>query len=157
MMVLRRTAAALLLLGASLLGPAVAWEARAAGAPEAGVTPSAHAWADVGPEAFAKLAADGVTVIDVRTPEEWRETGIIPGAKTIMAFDENGPVRTFPEALLAAAPPDAPVAIYCRSGNRSAAVASFAAKRLGYPQVYNLEPGIKGWVREGRPMTEWTE
>ncbi|EKV31965.1 rhodanese-like domain protein [Caenispirillum salinarum AK4] len=157
MMVLRRAAAVLLLLAASLLGSAPVWEARAAGAPEAGATPPAHAWTDVGPEAFAKLAADGVTVIDVRTPEEWRETGIIPGAKTVMAFDEDGPVRGFPEAMLAAAPPDAPVAIYCRSGNRSAAVASFAAKRMGYPQVYNLEPGIKGWVREGRPMREWVE
>ena len=29
-------------------------------------------------------------IIDIRTPAEWRETGIIEGSYTIMFFDEKG-------------------------------------------------------------------
>jgi rhodanese-related sulfurtransferase len=147
-----RAAAALLLTAAITLPHGALAEA-----PQAPETAQAHAWTDVGPEAFADLVARGIPVIDVRTPEEWRETGIIPGSKTIMAFNEDGPVESFPDALLAAVPPGQPIAFYCRSGNRSAAVASFAMKRMGYTQVYNLEPGIKGWLKTGRPVTPWTE
>ena len=38
---------------------------------------------------LARLQAKGVAVIDVRTPEEWRDTGVIKGAR-LMTFSFNG-------------------------------------------------------------------
>ena len=31
-----------------------------------------------------------ITIIDIRTPLEWKQTGIIPTSKEIMFFDERG-------------------------------------------------------------------
>jgi hypothetical protein len=35
------------------------------------------------PEAFTKAQAGEITLIDIRTPREWRQTGVAEGALTI--------------------------------------------------------------------------
>ncbi len=37
-----------------------------------------------------QLIAAGVPVVDVRTPEEWRATGVIPDSHLITFFDQRG-------------------------------------------------------------------
>ena len=39
---------------------------------------------------LARLRGEGVTVIDIRRPDEWRATGVIPGSKLITAYDADG-------------------------------------------------------------------
>ena len=39
--------------------------------------------------------ANGVLVIDIRHEDEWRDTGVIEGAKTVTAFQKNG--QTHPD------------------------------------------------------------
>lgn len=41
-----------------------------------------------------------------------------------------------------------PIAVYCRSGNRST-VASQILVKQGFKEIYNLRPGIKGWEKAG--------
>jgi len=78
------------------------------------------------------------TLVDVRTPEEFAE-GHLKGAVNI-----NFKKRTFPDYINAIAK-DKPVAIYCRSGNRSGK-AALIMQSLGFKEVIDLASGYKGWV-----------
>lgn len=44
-----------------------------------------------------------------------------------------------------------PVFVYCASGSRSAAAARQMA-RMGFAEVYNLQPGILAWLQAGLPV-----
>lgn len=86
-----------------------------------------------------------VTLLDVRTPEEFAE-GYIPGAVNINYQEDDF-------AALAAKELDKthPVALYCRSGRRSAEAAAILA-REGF-SLYDLEGGILAWEKAGLPVT----
>ena len=91
-------------------------------------------------EAKARLdSGDGVTVVDVRTEEEYR-SGHIPGA-LCLPLDS---IRAQAAQIL----PDkeAEILVYCRSGGRSAQAAR-ALVSLGYANVRNLG-GILSWPYE---------
>jgi len=96
------------------------------------------------------LLQKGGLLIDIRRPDEWQKTGVIRGSKTITLFDRSGKVQPdFFQKLKQAAPdPRRPVAVICRTGNRSRA-GSQILKQLGYKRVYNVKNGITGWLREG--------
>ncbi|MBK7901283.1 MAG: rhodanese-like domain-containing protein [Azonexus sp.] len=108
---------------------------------------------DVDNAELARLMAAGVPVIDVRTAGEWEETGIVPGSRLLTYFDDNG--KADPPAWLAKAQAYAkagqPVAVICRSGNRTKAVSRYLSQEAGYAKVYNVKGGIKAWIAEGRP------
>lgn len=108
---------------------------------------------DVDNAELARLMASGVPVIDVRTAGEWEETGIVPGSRLLTYFDDNG--KADPPAWLARAQAYAragqPVAVICRSGNRTKAVSRYLSQEAGYAKVYNVKGGIKAWIAEGRP------
>ena len=88
----------------------------------------------------AKMAEDGVVVLDVRTPEETAE-GKIDGAAEI---DFHAP--DFQERI-ATLDKNATYLVYCRSGSRSAS-ASGIMKEMGFKEVYNLLGGYQAWSAE---------
>ena len=96
-----------------------------------------------------ELQKQNIPVIDIRTPGEWRETGVIPGAHKIMFFDERGgyDVQKFLDTLHKVAPDkNKPVVIYCRTASRTKIVGDFLAKQVGYKDVKELKGGIMfGW------------
>ena len=93
-------------------------------------------------KAFAEAVAKrGVTVLDVRTPEEYA-AGHLRDAVNI---DVNG--ADFAGAV-GALPKDGEYAVYCRSGNRSA-TALATMKDLGFTHAYHLGGGIGAWVANG--------
>lgn len=103
---------------------------------------------------LARLAAQGVTVIDVRRSDEWQSTGVVPGSRLITAYEANGMLDpAFVAAVNAAAPKDRPVVLICRSGNRSHKAAELMTHELGYTQVYDVAGGMLAWQGEGRPTT----
>lgn len=71
--------------------------------------------------------AAGATIVDVRTPEEFR-TGAYAGATNIPLQSLQGRLTEIPK--------DRPVVLYCASGGRSGAGASLL-KQAGYDQVIN--------------------
>ncbi len=80
-------------------------------------------------------------LLDVRTPEEFA-SGHIPGAVNISV-----------DALaqrLSEVPQEAPVVVYCRSGNRSNQ-ATQILDQAGYTQIYDLG-GIVTWAEQGYPV-----
>ncbi|MEW5729552.1 MAG: rhodanese-like domain-containing protein [Pseudomonadota bacterium] len=125
--------------------------------PVAALVAAAPAWAqdvaNVDNETLAALMAKGVPVVDIRTPPEWKQTGVLAGSHRIMAFDENGRLAPdFVQRLSQVAGPDDEVALICRTGNRTRALSQALARQLGYRKLYNVEKGIKAWMAEGRPV-----
>lgn len=87
-----------------------------------------------------KIAKKDVQLVDVRTPEEYKE-GHIKGAKNIDFFSEDF-VEQF-EGM----DKNEPIYIYCRSGNRSAK-ASKKLSEAGFKNIIDLEGGFKAWTDE---------
>ncbi|AYH45447.1 rhodanese-like domain-containing protein [Azoarcus sp. DN11] len=109
-------------------------------------------------EARAQLEAGRITLIDVRTPEEGRETGVASGAVPINLYNPDGPAGFVKEVVArVGAERDAPVAFICRSGRRSAHAQRLLAAQ-GYTNVYSVREGMSGssagpgWIRIGLPV-----
>lgn len=96
------------------------------------------------------FANENIKIIDIRTPSEWRETGIVKGSYTIMFFDEKGNfnVEDFLSQLDSVVNKDEQFALLCRVGSRTAIVSEFLSERLGY-RVINLNGGIMKMIYEG--------
>jgi rhodanese-related sulfurtransferase len=101
----------------------------------------------VGVAEFANvIASPDVTIVDVRTPQEFAE-GHIEGAVNI-------PVE-LPDFMdrVSELDPSGTYAVYCRSGNRSQpAVAGMAS--VGITSIFELESGTTGWASEGQPLVQ---
>ena len=95
---------------------------------------------------FAVLMNDpNVVVLDVRSAEEFKE-GHIEGAVNIDQAQNN-----FIEKAKATIPIDKTIAVYCRSGRRSANAAGKLAAE-GY-KCMNLKGGILAWKGAKMPVT----
>jgi rhodanese-related sulfurtransferase len=119
------------------------------------------------PEALGRVAAGQLILIDVRSEEEWRETGIPKGALAISIHDPGG--RTgFLEKVRAAIgdKPGRPVATICAAGVRSDRTRDWLLE-AGYAPVMNVregmlgrwrpfEPDQPGWLKRGLPTEPWT-
>jgi len=95
-----------------------------------------------------------IKIIDIRTPAEWRETGIVKDSYPIMFFDEQGnyDVPKFLKALDKVVKKDEQFALICRVGSRTGMVSEFLSKDMGY-KVINLKGGIMKMISEGyRPV-----
>lgn len=79
-----------------------------------------------------------VQLVDVRTPEEFL-TGHIENAKNINFNDSN-----FKNAIYSSLNKNKPVALYCRSGRRSASALTIL-KEMGFTTIYDLEGGFLNW------------
>ena len=96
-------------------------------------------------EEFAELISDSnVVILDVRKADEFAE-GHIKGAILIDQFQSD-----FVEQAKAKLPMDKTIAIYCRSGRRSAKAAGKLVD-VGYKCV-NLKGGILVWKEENMPI-----
>lgn len=113
------------------------------------------AWAEAGFELAAidqidvhelKAHADDLAILDVRSPDEWRQ-GRIPGAEHVF----------LPEVQTRWSEIDRrkPVAVYCNSGYR-ASVASSILKAEGF-DVRNVPGSWQSWVGAGFPVEPVTK
>ncbi len=109
-------------------------------------------------EAAAATAAGKITLIDIRTPPEWKETGVAKGAQLINMLHPQG-APGFTNALLDKVKGDknAPIALICRTGNRTTQVQRYLQSQ-GFTQVYNVKEGMAGsgagpgWLKRGLPV-----
>ena len=110
-------------------------------------------------EDLVKAREDGVIIIDIRREEEWQETGIIPGAEMVTAFDASGRVHPdFLDSFRSVVPgPDTPVMLYCRTGNRTTSLGNALIEQLGFSNVTHLSDGITGWLAEGNETEAYAE
>lgn len=92
------------------------------------------------------IAAPEVQLLDVRTPDEYDE-GHIAGAVLVDVNESD-----FEEKAVAGLDASRPVAVYCRSGRRSARAASLLTAR-GY-KVTNLQGGVLAWQDAGKALVK---
>ena len=105
-------------------------------------------------EAHDRLVARKLILVDIRTPEEWRETGVAPGAWLLdMRSKDFG-------AWMAATVdrnPDHAVAMICRTGNRTGRVAQWL-RGNDLAGVLDVSEGMvggrngRGWIPSGLPV-----
>ena len=105
-----------------------------------------------------RLAMSGeIVVVDVRSPQEWQQTGVPAGARLVTIHQPDGLIG-FIDAMgdTLGEDRDRPIALICARGNRSS-VASSALAEAGYTQVYNIREGMfgspdgPGWLARGLP------
>lgn len=110
------------------------------------------------PKALAAVRAGEMTLIDVRAPQEWRETGLPEGAQAVTIHDPEG-LPAFVEKIkaVAAQNPDRPIAFICAAGVRSA-YAHHLLTEAGLTQTYDVAEGMfgnrrdgPGWLKRGLP------
>jgi len=131
-------------------------------------------------EAYAMWQADpeNVTILDVRTPEEFLFVGHPPMARLIpviaQSYEWDAEKWQFPMKLLPdfvsrvkeVAKPDDTILVTCRSGGRSASACNLLAQ-AGFTKVHNIIDGMEGdgngdsestpqggWRNSGCPWTK---
>ncbi len=118
--------------------------------------PQSGGYSNIDYAQLEKMMKDGVTLVDIRRKEEWQQTGIVKGAKTITFFNRNGSINpNFVPEFTAIAKADKAVALMCRTGSRTRAASQAIVQQLGYKKVYNVTHGITGWIAEKRPVVPY--
>jgi len=110
----------------------------------------------------AESMKNGLIIIDVRSKEEWKETGIIPNSILIQMLSSGRTIRKeYISELLTTLGEDKDinVAIICHSGGRSSATVSMLQDK-GYNNIFNISEGMvgngstTGWVNRNLPIIE---
>jgi rhodanese-related sulfurtransferase len=105
-------------------------------------------------EAFAKAATGKIVLVDIRTPEEWAETGSGAGANRLDMRRED--FLTVLDKLVAG-DKSKPVALICARGVRSSRL-SRALRESGFSNIIDVPEGMlgsyagPGWVQRGLPL-----
>jgi rhodanese-related sulfurtransferase len=99
-----------------------------------------------------ELAASpsGKVLVDIRQPEEWRTTGVIPGCH-LLTFTEAD-VDGWLSALAEVATPVDDLVLVCRTGHRTGILLNFLHDQTSYHQAQHLADGILGWLGNGLPV-----
>lgn len=118
--------------------------------------PQSGGYSNINNAQLEQMLKTGVTLVDIRREEEWKQTGIVKGANTITFFTRTGRINPdFKSQFTSLVKPDQPVVLICRTGNRTRAASQAIAKQLAYKKVYNVTHGIKGWIGEKRPVVTY--
>lgn len=135
--------------GALLLGSGIWWWRS---------QPAAHDQPRLTPaQAFAKAQSGEITLVDIRTPREWRLTGVAVGAVAIDMRRED--FLTALEQHLGGRR-DTPVALICARGVRSARMTR-ALAAAGVVNVMDVPEGMlgsasgPGWIAGNLPVARW--
>ena len=110
----------------------------------------AQQFTNIDVDAFAQLITKAdVQLVDVRTPAEFQQGHLAD------ALLSDFKAADFDALCVEKLDKSRPVAVYCRSGKRSAA----AAQRLAAAgfTVYNLQGGILEWIGSGKPLAPITQ
>ena len=110
-------------------------------------------------EAHELSQAGAARIVDVRTPEEWRDVGHVDGPALIVWPRSGDPedVQSFLKKLRERFEPSQPLLFLCRSGARSHH-AAMAATNAGFKKAFNILEGFEGhpgaqdgWMAAGLP------
>lgn len=105
-------------------------------------------------EAFNAAQTGEIILVDIRRPDEWLGTGIAVGAIALDMRDDS-----FVASLVGLRQdnPDTPIAMICRTGNRTGHVVSVLAGQ-GFPGLVDVTEGMaggpngRGWKNTGLPV-----
>ena len=108
------------------------------------------AYTNVDNAQWKELLAQGVPLYDIRRPEEWRQTKVVEGSRTLTYVDASGQANpVFLPRFTAEVGKNDPVVRICRSGSRTDKLTA-----RGYTQVYNVRHGITSWIAGNNPVVK---
>lgn len=120
--------------------------------------PVAHDQPRMSPaEAHAAVRAGQITLVDIRSPQEWRQTGVAEDA-VLIDMRRADFVTALDQAL--AGDRTAPVALICARGVRSARMTR-ALAAAGFPGLIDVPQGMlgsadgPGWIAAQLPVVPW--
>ena len=87
-------------------------------------------------------------VVDIRTPEEWAETGVLPGVSRLTYADPESFAAAFLAEYSAEIAAGREVILLCRSGRRSAAAAEALSSQISN-RVVSLAGGMIALMEKG--------
>lgn len=92
----------------------------------------------------SEMRADGALVVDVRTPGEWQDTGVIEGAKLVTFSDP----QSFLAQIRGVLKPGQDLVLICHSGRRSAAAAEQLAGLIPN-RIISIDGGMSRVISSG--------
>jgi rhodanese-related sulfurtransferase len=122
--------------------------------PSLGFAQSSEIWAVN--DTHEALQKDQIRLIDVRSRQEWEDTGVAEGAWAISLHENR-----FPERLFAARnqADGRPVALICATGGRSGSLMR-SLRQAGYSGFIDVSEGMlgstlgPGWIAAGLPVVD---
>ena len=100
---------------------------------------------------LSNLIEKEVKIIDVRTKNEWKATGIIKGSFLISLLNNNKKFifENWYEMFKNKFGNNKSIVFICASGVRSNYISHLVKKKEPDLKVYNLKKGINYWIRSG--------
>jgi len=100
-----------------------------------------------------KLLDSKIKIIDIRTPSEWKTTGLVKGSVPIMFFNEQGnyDMNAFMSELNKKVKKGERFALICNSGNRSQMLGNYLGNTMKY-NVIDLQGGIQYAIAKKIPI-----
>ena len=136
-----------------LLAIILIWDIGAANAADNGILTAK--------QAYDKARSGSILLVDVRSPQEWKQTGV-PAGGIAETIHRDGGLPAFVAALLTRLDGDRskPVALICAQGGRSAYTREYL-EQAGFTNVSDVSEGMtggrngKGWARQHLPTSAW--
>ena len=103
---------------------------------------------DINNDEIKKLIKNNVPIVDIRTSDEWNQTGVIPNSILLTFFKKNGTYNfeTWHKELGYVIDTNKPYVLICRSGRRTKIVSDMIDKKID-KLVYNASFGINSWLQ----------
>ncbi len=105
-------------------------------------------------QAYEQAKSGQILLLDIRHPDEWRQTGIGEGAYPL-SLHQRGFLRKL--RSLTGGDMSKPIALICATGSRSRYVQGELLRR-GYQNVFDVPEGMEGngrgagWIKRGLPV-----
>ncbi len=109
---------------------------------------------NIGNEKLKNLLNQDISIIDVRTKNEWKKSGVIHKSHLISMLDNNGKYsivnwyNRFSKIKLK----NNSVILICAVGGRSHYLAKIINLHNKNMKIYNVKKGIKNWIKYKNPV-----
>ena len=103
---------------------------------------------DINNDEIKKLIKNNVPIVDIRTSDEWNQTGVIPNSILLTFFKKNGTYNfeTWHKELGYVIDTNKPYVLICRSGRRTKIISQMINNKSG-KTIYNAKYGINSWMQ----------
>ena len=110
---------------------------------------------DIDNRELSNLIEKEIKIVDVRTQNEWKSTGIIEGSILISLLDKKNKFifENWYEDFNKKISKNASVIFVCSLGVRSKYISNLINKKKPDLKIYNLKKGINNWIRSGNKIS----
>ena len=110
---------------------------------------------DIDNRELSNLIEKEIKIVDVRTQNEWKSTGIIKGSILISLLDKKNKFifENWYEDFNKKISKNESVIFVCALGVRSKLISNLINKKKPDLKIYNLKRGINNWIRSGNKIS----